>query len=89
MEYPTLFTAGTRWLAPRQSNDPEYVVIHEAGHQFWYGMVANNETEHAWLDEGLNEYADSRLPVGGVPARITWCSGSSATSSRGSTATSR
>ena len=61
MEYPTIFTAGSRWLSPRQTNDPEYVVIHETGHQFWQGMVANNETEHAWLDEGINEYADSRL----------------------------
>jgi hypothetical protein len=61
MEYPTLFTAGTRWLSPAQSNDPEYVVIHETGHQWWQGMVANNEVLHAWLDEGLNEYADSRL----------------------------
>ena len=61
MEYPTLFTAGTRWLSPAQSNDPEYVVIHEAGHQWWQGMVANDEIQHAWLDEGINEYADSRL----------------------------
>ncbi|HEX7283285.1 MAG TPA: M1 family metallopeptidase [Vicinamibacterales bacterium] len=61
MEYPTLFTAGTRWLSPKQTNDPEYVVIHETGHQWWQGMVANNEVMHAWLDEGINEYADSRL----------------------------
>jgi hypothetical protein len=61
MEYPTLFTGGTRWLSPRGTNDPEYVVLHEAGHQFWYGMVANNETERAWLDEGINEYSDSRV----------------------------
>jgi hypothetical protein len=61
MEYPTIFTGGTRWLAPAGSNDPEYVVLHEAGHQFWYGLVANNETERAWLDEGINEYADSRV----------------------------
>ena len=61
MEYPTIFTAGTRWLSPRDSNDPEYVVIHEAGHQFWYGLVANNEVAFAWLDEGLTEYSDSRL----------------------------
>ena len=61
MEYPTIFTAGTRWLSPRGSNDPEYVVLHEAGHQFWYGLVANNEVEFAWLDEGINEYADSRV----------------------------
>jgi len=61
MEYPTIFTGGTRWLSPRGSNDPEYVVLHEAGHQFWHGMVANNETERAWLDEGLNEFSDSRV----------------------------
>jgi hypothetical protein len=61
MEYPTIFTAGTRWLSPAGSNDPEYVVLHEAGHQFWYGLVANNEVEFAWLDEGINEYSDSRV----------------------------
>ena len=61
MEYPTLFTGGTRWLAPRGSNDPESVVLHEAGHQFWYGMVANNETERGWMDEGFNEYSDSHV----------------------------
>jgi hypothetical protein len=61
MEYPTIFTAGTRWLSPRYSNDPEYVVLHEAGHQFWYGLVANNEVEFAWLDEGINEFSDSRV----------------------------
>ena len=52
MEYPTLFTAGTRWLAPRGVDQPEGVTVHEAGHQFWYGIVANNEFEHAWMDEG-------------------------------------
>lgn len=61
MEYPTIFTAGARWLSPAQSNDPEYVVLHEAGHQFWHGMVANNEVHFAWLDEGINEYSDSRV----------------------------
>lgn len=61
MEYPTIFTAGTRWLSPRYTNDPEYVVLHEAGHQFWYGLVANNEVEFAWLDEGINQYSDSRV----------------------------
>ncbi len=60
MEYPTLFTARTRWLAPGDVADPEEVTIHEAGHQFWYGVVGNNEFEHAWLDEGLNTFATAR-----------------------------
>jgi Peptidase family M1 domain len=61
MEYPTLFTAGTRWLAPRQSNSPEAVTVHEAGHQFWYAIVGNNEVEHAWMDEGLNTFSEERV----------------------------
>jgi hypothetical protein len=60
MEYPTLFTAGTRWLAPLNATQPESVTVHEAGHQFFYGIVANNEFEHAWLDEGLNTFAQAR-----------------------------
>ena len=61
MEYPTLFTGGTRWLNPHGSNTPEGVTVHEAGHQFWYGIVANNEFEDAWLDEGLTSYATDRV----------------------------
>jgi hypothetical protein len=60
MEYPTLFTAGTRWLAPAGVTTPEGVTVHEAGHQFWYGMVANNEFEDAWMDEGFNTYSTAR-----------------------------
>jgi hypothetical protein len=68
MEYPTLFTAGTRWLAPPGTAQPESVTIHEAGHQFWYGIVASNEFEDAWLDEGLNTFATSRaLAAAAVP----------------------
>ena len=61
MEYPTLFTGGARWLAPADVSTPEGVTVHEAGHQFWYGVVGNNEFEHAWLDEGLNTFATARV----------------------------
>jgi hypothetical protein len=60
MEYPTLFTAGTRWLAPARVTTPEGVTVHEAGHQFWYGIVASNEFEDAWMDEGFNTYSTAR-----------------------------
>ncbi len=61
MEYPTLFTAGTRLWNPFGGGRPEGVTIHEAGHQFWYGVVANNEFDAAWLDEGLNSFSDARV----------------------------
>ncbi len=33
------------------------VIIHEIAHQWWYGVVGNNECEYAWIDEGLAEYS--------------------------------
>jgi len=60
MEYPTLFTAGTRWLVQPHVTTPEGVTVHEAGHQFWYGIVGNNEFEDAWMDEGFNTFSEAR-----------------------------
>jgi hypothetical protein len=60
MEYPTLFTAGTRLFNPLASGSPESVTIHEMGHQYWYGLVGNNEFEDAWMDEGLNTFSTIR-----------------------------
>jgi len=60
MEYPTLFTGGASIFAPPSLHSPEGVTVHEAGHQFWYGLVGTNEAEEAWLDEGLNSYHTSK-----------------------------
>ena len=60
MEYPTLFTAGTSWLSPAEDTYLEDTIIHEAGHQWWYGVVGTNEFEDAWMDEGINQYANAR-----------------------------
>lgn len=58
MEYPTLITA---WGTLRPNWELERVVVHEIGHQFWYGMVASNEFEEAWLDEGFTSYAEDKV----------------------------
>jgi hypothetical protein len=60
MEYPTLLTGGANRFSPAVLQSPEGVTIHEAGHQFWYGLVATNEFEEAWLDEGFNRYHDRK-----------------------------
>jgi len=59
LEYPTLITAGTTWFTHHFLPGllPEVVIVHEFGHQYWYGMVANDETDEAWLDEGINTYS--------------------------------
>jgi hypothetical protein len=61
MEYPTLITAGTMTGMPQGVLAPEMVIIHEFGHNFWYHLVANNETEEAWLDEGVTTYCEIRI----------------------------
>ncbi len=40
---------------------PEIVTAHEFAHQFWYGLVASNEFEEAWLDEGITSYSTGRI----------------------------
>ncbi len=61
MEYPTLITGGTQVFPIDKPGSPEGVIIHEFGHNFWYGLVANNEFEEAWLDEGINSYSDGKV----------------------------
>lgn len=61
MEYPTFITAGSYFWPGKREMSPEGVTIHEFGHQFWYGLVGNNEFEEAWLDEGFNTYSTGKV----------------------------
>ena len=61
MEYPTFITGDSSWFMPEGLHLPELVVEHEFGHQYWYGMVATNEFEDAWLDEGINSYSEVKV----------------------------
>src|SRR6202451_3991708 len=61
MEYPTFITGETSWFMPEGVKLPELVVEHEFGHQYWYGMVATNEFEDAWMDEGINSYTEVKV----------------------------
>jgi hypothetical protein len=66
MEYPMLFTISQRspnhlgWLVDLLE-DPASVTAHEFGHQYWYGILASNEFDEAWLDEGINTWGTTRL----------------------------
>jgi hypothetical protein len=75
MEYPTFITAGSAWLFNYWPFDKirlvEEVTVHEFGHQFWYGMVANNEFEEAWLDEGFNTWSTGKAMVAAYGADAT------------------
>lgn len=65
MEYQTLYTAGTYRLLgmwPFQGlRFQETVVIHEFGHGYWYGLLASNEFEESWMDEGINSFTEYEM----------------------------
>jgi hypothetical protein len=66
MEYPTLITgapADPLWDHPLLARmyQPEAVIVHEFGHQYFYGLLASNEQEEAFLDEGFNTYWESEV----------------------------
>ncbi len=62
MEYPTLITGGVDWWEPAWDHfGMEDTVTHEFGHQYWYGMVATNEFEAPWMDEGINSFTESKV----------------------------
>ncbi len=61
MEYPTLITAGTAYGLPEGIRGVELVIIHEFGHNFWYHLLASNEFEESWMDEGINTYTEIQI----------------------------
>jgi len=61
MEYTTLITAGCLWGMPSGIRLTEMVTIHEFGHAYFMGILASNEFEEPWLDEGFNTYFETRI----------------------------
>jgi hypothetical protein len=61
MEYPTLFTTWTPWWTPRGVHVADTIILHELTHQYFQGMVANNEVQDPWLDEGVASYVSGLL----------------------------
>ncbi|MDP3149353.1 MAG: M1 family metallopeptidase [Ignavibacteria bacterium] len=61
MEYPALFTFSKDYFSPEFTKDLDEVILHEFSHQYFYGLLANNETTEAWLDEGFAEYVSQKI----------------------------
>lgn len=52
MEYPSITLITTQ--SSGQSLDA--TIVHEIGHNWFYGALASNERNHAWMDEGMNSF---------------------------------
>lgn len=61
MEYPTLFTAPTLCLLPANIRTTETITMHELTHQYFMQLLATNEQEEAWLDEGFTAFFEAKM----------------------------
>lgn len=61
MEYTTLFTSASGDKIPEFLHIPEMVTVHEFGHAYFMGILASNEFEEPWLDEGVNTFWEGRI----------------------------
>lgn len=56
MEYPTITVIG----GAGNARELETVIVHEVGHNWFYGILGSNERRDAWLDEGINSFNEER-----------------------------
>jgi len=57
MEYPCI----TAITPTASEKDLESVLEHEAGHNWFQGILASDELRHPWMDEGINSYYGNRF----------------------------
>lgn len=57
MEYPNVTVIGSVGSA----STLQTVIVHEVGHNWFYGMLGSNERIHPWMDEGINSYYEKRI----------------------------
>lgn len=56
MEYPMITIIGNMGSTESLDN----VIAHEVGHNWFYGILASNERDHPWMDEGMNSFVELR-----------------------------
>lgn len=61
MEYPTLVVVAARHHPWQNPLELDYTLAHELIHQYFYGILASNEVEEPWLDEGFTTYWSVRF----------------------------
>ena len=58
IEYPGIVViARNLYQDPRESEFFEFATVHEVSHQWWYGMVGDDQVNQPWVDESLAQYS--------------------------------
>jgi hypothetical protein len=66
MEYPNITIIGESY----DKFGLETVIMHEVGHNWFYGILGSNERDHPWMDEGLNSMNENRYIETKYPNRL-------------------
>lgn len=56
LEFPGFIYITTRYFGSVSLAAMEFALVHEAAHQWFYGVVGNDQFRHAWIDESLAQY---------------------------------
>ena len=56
MEYPNVTVIGS----VKSARSLETVIVHEVGHNWFFGILGSNEREFPWMDEGINSFNEYR-----------------------------
>jgi hypothetical protein len=56
VEYPGIVVAANH-VYNETEGFLQHVIAHETAHQWWYGLVGNNQITEPWLDEALTNYS--------------------------------
>ncbi len=59
MEYPGIVYISDQTY-DKDANEEWFItiIVHETAHQWWYGLVGNDQIDEAWLDEGFASYSE-------------------------------
>lgn len=75
MEYDGLYFLSNGFYNLYQGTPGEYLVTiaaHETAHQWWYGLVGNDQALEPWLDEALCTYSERLYFENLYPESLEW-----------------
>ncbi len=75
MEYDGLYFLGSSYYSTYFGGPQNFLTtlgIHETSHQWWYGLVANDQALEPWLDEALATYSELLFFEAFYPDLVEW-----------------
>ena len=75
MEADGLFFMATHFYDTYDGTTENYLTtlsVHETSHEWWYGLVGNDQALEPWLDEALATYSERTFYAANYPDELTW-----------------